>query len=105
MPDSPPPSSHQVPLVWVEHDDPRIRWVNQFQSQFQPDEFVVSFGQAVPPAVRGTDEEVQAQIEQIQFVPSHTVAKIALNRYRMVELIRILQENLAAHDKAMEQSP
>jgi hypothetical protein len=105
MPDT-PPSPLQVPLVWVEHDDPRVRWVNQFQSQFQPDEFIVSFGQAVPPPVRpGTEAEVQAQLEQIQFVASHTVAKIALNRPRMVELIQILQENLAAHDKAMEQHP
>jgi endonuclease V-like protein UPF0215 family len=103
----PDPSSEQIqiPLVWVEHDDPRIRWVNQFQSQFQPDEFVVSFGQAVPPAVRpGSEDEIRSQVEQIQFVPAHTVAKIALNRHKMVELIRILQENLAAHDQAMEQN-
>jgi hypothetical protein len=105
MPETPnsPENARQVPLVWVEHDDPRIRWVNQFQSQFQPDEFVISFGQATPPPITGaTEEERRQQIDQIQFVPAHTVAKIVVNRARLVQLIQILQENLAAHDEAVE---
>jgi hypothetical protein len=102
MPEKSP--DRQVPLVWVEHDDPRVHWVNQFLSQFQPDEFILTFGQATPPIVAaGTEEERIAALEQIQFVPAHTIAKVAMNRQRLVELIGVLQQNLAQHDEAMEQ--
>lgn len=35
-------TSREIPVVWVESDDPRAAWTNQFVSTYQPDEFIVT---------------------------------------------------------------
>jgi hypothetical protein len=100
------PSTKQVPVVWVDQTDGRAQWVNQILSTFQPDEFVVTLGQLVPPPITGdTEEERRDALSNISFVPINTVARVVMTRQRIVEFIDVLQRNLAQHDEALKNRP
>lgn len=62
----------QVPVTWVDWNETPIAFANQFICQFQPEEFVLSVGQALPPPLVGTPEQVREQAENIDFVPIAT---------------------------------
>lgn len=94
------PDSRQVPVVWVGLDESPIEFSNVVISQFQPGEFILTFGQVAPPPLLGTDEQKQEQMKAIDFVAVRPVCRIGLTRQRAVELIRVLQENLESHDRA-----
>lgn len=99
MADSSPSNGRNIPLVWIDPPDERVQWVNQFVSVAQPDEFVISLGQLSPPPIFGeTIEQRQAQLDQISYIPVQTIAKFALNRPRLVELIEVLSKSLQQHD-------
>jgi hypothetical protein len=63
------------------------------------EEFLLSFGIVTPPLLLGEPEQVAAQAQQITFVEVKPVARVGFNRQRTEELIRLLQENLANHDR------
>jgi hypothetical protein len=68
---------------WDQFDSTPILFANQFLVQHQPDEFFLTIGQA--PALSP--------------VPVHTIARVGLTRHRMTELIALLEEKLAEHDR------
>lgn len=92
----------QIPLSWVNFNETPIAFANQVVCQFQPNEFVVTFGQATGPPLIGTPEEVQEQAKRIEFVPIRTLVRLGMSRARLIELIGVLQANLENHDRAME---
>lgn len=102
MSDQPQAPQHRdIPVVWVDSGQP-VHFINAMMSQFQPNEFVLSFGQLVPPPiVAGTEQERLAQMQNVQFVPVNHVVKLAMTRDRVVEMIKMLQDNLENHDQAM----
>ncbi len=89
-----------VPIVWVEPEDSRIIFANQFLTQFFEEEFILTFGQLTPPVVlpRQSAHERQAQIENIEFVQAKIIGRFGFTPQRMRELITILQENLARYE-------
>ncbi len=91
----------ELPLAWVGLDEVPIQFANQFVIQFQPNEFVISIGQATPPAIVGTPDQIAEQIAEVEFVPVRPIARIGLNRDRIVELLAALQANLGNHDQTL----
>jgi len=98
-----------IPLVWEEADDRSVVFANQFLIQHQPDEFVLTVGQLVPPPLLGTDEEKREQLARVSYVPIRVIGRYGLTRRRIEELIAVLQENLERHDamvkKLKEETP
>jgi len=78
--------------------------VNQFLCQFNQDEFFLTVGQMVPPALIGpTPEERLEEAEQIPYVPIKPLARLAFTRQRLVELVATLQANIAQYDEFQHQ--
>lgn len=95
------PEGVAVPLVWSGPEDVPILFANAFVSQFDNvDGFIVTVGQITPPALIGTPDEVREQVAEIEFVAVKPVVRLGLTRFRMVELIAILQANLDQYDRA-----
>lgn len=96
------PPNIQLPLSWVGLDEVPIMFANQFVIQFQPDEFVLTLGQVVAPALLGSPEQIAEQASEITFIPVRTIARVGFNRHRLHELISALQANMENHDKAVQ---
>jgi hypothetical protein len=95
--------SIQVPVVWAGVEDVPILYANTFISQFDPAAtggFIVTIGQLTPPALIGTPDQVREQAEQVSFVPVRAVARIAMTRSKLDELIALLQLNRDQFDEA-----
>lgn len=94
-----------IPTTWIGAEDLPVLFVNTFVGQIQPQEgvFYLSVGQTLPPALIGTPQEQAEQLEQIAYVPVKPVARLALTRSRMEELVTILQMNLENYDQIMQQ--
>ena len=90
-----------LPLSMSDFDDSPILLANHFLIQHQPDEFVVSLSQLTAPPLVGPSEEIRAQARSGGDVPVHTIARVAMTRRRVVELIALLQERLEEHDRLM----
>ncbi len=91
-----------LPLSMSDFDDSPILLANHFLIQHQPDEFVVSLSQVTAPPLVGPPEEIRAQARSSGGeVPVHTIARVAMTRRRVVELIALLQERLDEHDRLM----
>ena len=89
----------RLPLAMSDFDDSPILFANHFIIQHQPDEFVVSMGQLTAPPLIGTPDQMRAQARDHGDVEVHTIARVAMNRRRTVELIALLQEQLEEHDR------
>lgn len=87
---------------WVGIEDIPILFANQFLLQFQPGEFMLAIGQATPPAILGTPEEMAEQLAGYTYVPVRTIARVGITRQRLQELIAVLQANLDNHDRATQ---
>jgi hypothetical protein len=68
---------------WSEIDETPILFANEFLIQHQPDEFFVTIGQA----------------SGLAPTPVYTIARVALTRHRLTELISLLEHRLAEHDR------
>ncbi len=92
---SEPPQSIQLQLAWVGYDETPIVYANQFLIQFQPEgSFVIGIGQATPPALVGTPEQIAAQLAELEFVPVRPLARVAITEAKIRELIQALSANL-----------
>ena len=91
----------RLPLAMSDFDDSPILLANHFLIQHQPDEFVLSMSQVTTPPLIGAPDQMRAQARSHGDVPVHTIARVALNRRRIVELIALLQERLEEHDGLM----
>lgn len=92
MADEGAPGTVTLPVAWVDSDDAPILFANQFLlQQIAEMEYVLYVGQVTPPPVIGTPEQQQAQLEQINFVPVRTLARLSLSQNRLDELLGVLQ--------------
>lgn len=89
----------QVPIVWVDVDQTPIQFANQFVSQFQQNEFILTIGQLAPPMILGSDEERTEQIQNLAFVTVRPLARFGLPVARVRELIHVLSDNLEAYER------
>ena len=88
-----------APLQWIDFETTPILFANHFLVQYQPNEFVVTFGQVTGPPVVGTPDQVRDETRQLGRVPIRTLARTGLTRDRIVELIALLQTTLREHDR------
>ena len=89
----------RLPLAMSDFDDGPTVLANHLLIQHQPDEFVVSMSQVTAPPLIGTPDQMRAQARDHGDVEVHTIARVAMNRRRTVELIALLQEQLEEHDR------
>lgn len=96
----------QLPLIWPNINDVPVLMANVFMLQGsstatdgQPDDPVLTIGQAPPPVLLGTPEEQEAMMGAIGGVQVHTICRVALTRGRVLELmnhLRLLVVNMDA---------
>ena len=89
----------ELPIVFTGVEDVPIYFANHFVVQHQGDEFFIIVGQVTPPILLGTVDDQRRQASQLTHVPVNVVARIGMNKHRLTELVKILQENLATRDK------
>lgn len=89
---------------WVGLDDLPVVTANQFVSQFDDHGFYLSVGMLAPPLLLGSQEEREAQLKKISFVPINSLARFALSRKTMGELVEVLRANLERYDAVKKES-
>ncbi len=104
MPDV--PKLIQLPTVWVGTDDLPVHFANAFIGVVAPGEIFLNIGALVPPAIMGaTEQDREAQVRSVAYVPVKPIARLGLTPERLDELITALQqtrENYQALTKMME---
>lgn len=80
----------EVNATWMDGPQVPLIYANAFLSQFTPHEFIVSFAQFTPP---NTVHLVDADVADLDAVPTYVQAKIVLSPGRMLELMDTLQQN------------
>ena len=99
------PKEIKVRLRWDGVEDEPIVLVNQVIGQFgQYGEVILTFGQTAPPILLGDRDEQREQAKDIQSVPVKPVARLALTRAGLDDVIRILNETRDNYDAALEAS-
>jgi len=87
-----------LPLLFVGMEEVPILYANHFLVQHQESEFIITVGQVQGPPLLGTREERIEQAKRLAYVPIKVVARLALTRERMAELIGALEENVKGFD-------
>jgi len=102
MTDKPRPNVRQVPVKHVYPDELTTRYASQIVVQHDPEVFIVSFFEAIPPLVMGTSEEIKSGMENIKHVDAKCVARIVLTPGKMKEFVQIAKSNLDKYIKNFE---
>lgn len=90
----------EIPISWIGYDDVPVVYANQILLQYQPEGgFVIGIGQSTPPALVGSPESMQAQLDDIEFIPVRTLLRAALTEQKMRELIAVFQAGLDKADQ------
>ena len=90
--------SIQIPLSWMGVDELVATAANQFLVQFDGSFHYLILGQATPPVLLGTEQEMRRQARQIPTVPVSALGCYALSRTGMEDLIRVLRTTLERAD-------
>jgi hypothetical protein len=90
-----------LPLSMSDFDESPILFANHFLVQPELDEFVITLSQVTGPPLVGTPDEMRAQAREHGGVPVHTLARVAVTRRRLIELIELLQARLQEHDRLL----
>jgi len=97
------PGDRQLPVVWVGTEETPVRFANQVLGQIGPQgEIVLTFGQLIPPAFVGTQDQIAEQAKQITEVPTQTVARLVITRTGLDQLIELLNQTAENSDRAQE---
>lgn len=92
-----------LPVIWVGAEEAPLVFANQILGQVgQQGEVVLTFGQLAPPTFVGSPEEIAKQAEQISYVPTKTVARLVITRSGLDQLIDVLQQTVANHERAQQ---
>jgi hypothetical protein len=98
------PEGVPFPVAWEGVEDVPVLFVNQVLGQVgQQAEVVLTFGQLTPPAILGeTQAERERQIGDWPRIPIKPVARFALTREGLEQLVTVLHQTLENHDKVSE---
>lgn len=93
----------QIPTSWVGAEDVPVQFANAFGGVVGPNEIFVLIGSYVPPPVAGqTQEERDASIRSIAYIPVKPIARIGMTPARLDELITALQETRKNYETLMK---
>jgi hypothetical protein len=95
----PEPEPFEIPLVWEGAEEATILFADQFAIRSDGDEFVLAIGQLQAPILIGPPEAQQKQARALSYIPIRVLGRYGLSRRRMIEVIEMLQTNLARHDE------
>ena len=91
-----------VPIVWENLDGVPVLLGNQFIVQHFQDEFILTVGQMVPPALLGDEEQREAQLRELEQVTVRPLARIAFTRARLIELVQALEAHRWKYDQIQQ---
>ncbi len=87
------PKAIPVAWSWVGAEDLPVHFANVFSGVVGPNAIFLNIGSMVPPDITGaTEEEREAQVRAIAYVPIRPIARLALAPKGLDELIGTLQE-------------
>lgn len=84
-------TQRDVPVVWENVEGLPVLFANQFIVQHFQDEFILTVGQMVPPALLGDEEQREAQLRELEQVTVRPLARIAFTRARLIEFVQALE--------------
>lgn len=91
---------YQLRIDWRVADDHTASFANQFMVQIAKDEFVLTFGQLVPPAlVQPTREEIESLPERIS---PQVIARVAVTPNGLRQFIQLLQQQLSLYESGVQ---
>lgn len=96
--DEPNGETRDVPVVWLDRDTEPILFANVILAQHVNDEFIISFGQASPPVLQGSEEERREALANLTAVPVKAVARIGVTPQRMREFVNVMWQNLERYE-------
>jgi hypothetical protein len=100
------PESLTIRLAWDGAENVAIVLVNQVLGQVgQQGEVILTFGQTAPPILIGDQDQQREQAREIPFVPIKPVARLAITRAGLDDLIHVLNETRNNYDKAQGMPP
>ncbi|MFC8419275.1 hypothetical protein ACUJ8N_01635 [Streptomyces sp. ESR1.13] len=98
------PDAHEVRLKWRNTDVPS-RPANQFIVSMslpnlagQADAIHLTLGQADPPVISGSPEQMEQDLLELGTLPVETLGRYVLTRARLEELIQVLQQAADKYD-------
>jgi hypothetical protein len=92
----------EVPVVWENLDSVPVFLANQFVVQHFQDEFILTIGQLVPPALLGDEQARTTQLQEIEQVTARPIARIAFTRARLIELVQALEAHREKYDRIQQ---
>ncbi len=102
-----PDDTHkQMVSVPVKYNTPAstiTRLANQITLQAGPAGWYFTFYEAVPPLARGTPEEVQTQLEKLEFVEADCVARVFVPIDRLPEMLAAIQSTAQQFQAAIKE--
>ena len=98
---TPPPTGLQVKVDWSAAEDLPVMASNVFLIQQTGQEFLITFGSAVPPIFE--TQPTPEQLAKIKSIKAKPIIRMALTPGRAVELLQHLQQQLTAYQAAQSQ--
>jgi methyl-accepting chemotaxis protein len=97
------PGDLKLPVVWIGTEETPVLFANQVLSQIGPQgEIVLTFGQLVPRAFVGTEDQIAEEAKQTTHVSTQTVARLVITRTGLDQLIDLLNQTAENSDRAQE---
>jgi hypothetical protein len=88
------PQAIKISGRWVENVDTPIHFSNAFAVSPVSNEFILTFGCAIPPVV--TPDMTPAEVAKLK-MPIKPLVRIGMTPERVIELIQLLQAQLNAY--------
>ncbi len=92
----------QITVDWDQAGElPPVMASNVFLVQHTPYEFILTFGFATPPI--WLTPPTPAQIEKAKTIQPRPIVRLGMSPGRVVELLQVLQQQLAVYQQAQQQ--
>ena len=93
-----------VPVIWDGIENVPLALANQVLGQVGVQgEVILTFGQITPPILVGKSEQQVSQAQEIPFVAVKPVARLALTKAGLDDLVRVLQATQKNYERTQEQ--
>ncbi len=103
MTDSPRAVEVDVPGSWIGAEDLPLHFANAFAAVVGPNAVFLNVGSFVPPNIVGsTDQEREAHVRSLTYVPIKPIARFALAPKGLDELIHALEETRKNYHNLMK---
>ncbi len=95
-------SSKSIKINWVYPPEMSSYFSDNFVVQNQKDHFILSFFEVINPAILGSKEERQAQLEGLNDIDAKCISRIIVTPKKLKDIIDVLNENYNNYLKKSE---